>query len=68
MQVNSIKLNNEISDPEFVAISMKARKGERAHLLGLLRLRINQLKNESNTPDEIYAAIEAWITNRELNS
>ncbi|HAT2783265.1 TPA: hypothetical protein I8352_003364 [Citrobacter koseri] len=68
MSVKSIKLNNGISDPEFVAISMQARKSERAHLLGLLRIRLGQLKNESATPDEIHAAIESWINNRELTT
>ncbi|KNC89840.1 hypothetical protein [Trabulsiella odontotermitis] len=67
MHVNSIKLNEEISDPEFVAISMQARKAERAHLLGMLRLRLIMMKKETNTPDEIYAAIDAWIDARELS-
>ncbi|KFC01086.1 hypothetical protein GTGU_03603 [Trabulsiella guamensis ATCC 49490] len=67
MHVNSIKLTTEISDPEFVAISLQARKAERANLLGLLRTRISLLKTETSTPDEIYAAIDAWIDNRELS-
>jgi len=66
MSVKSIKLNDEISDTEFVALSMQARKGERNHLLGLLRIQLNQLKNESVTTEEIYASLEAWIHNREL--
>ncbi|ELW1646533.1 hypothetical protein NTH58_001550 [Enterobacter oligotrophicus] len=68
MSIKSIKLDNEISDPEFVAISIQARKSERAHLLGLLRIRLGQLKNESASPDEIYTAIESWINNRELTT
>lgn len=68
MSVKSIKLNNGISDPEFVAISMQARKSERTHLLGLLRIRLGQLKNESVTADEIQASLEDWINNRELTT
>lgn len=66
MSVKSIKLDSEISDPEFVAISTNARKHERAHLLGLLRIFVGQLKKESVTPEEIYSSVERWICNREL--
>lgn len=66
MSVKSIKLDREISDPEFVAISGNARKHERAHLLGLLRIFVGQLKKESVTPEEIYSSVERWICNREL--
>jgi hypothetical protein len=38
MSITSIKLDGGISDPEFVEISTNARKRERAHLLGLLRI------------------------------
>lgn len=47
MSVKSIKLENRISDPEFMEISTNARKHERAHLLGLLRIFVSQLKKES---------------------
>lgn len=50
MSVKSIKLENEISDPEFMEISTNARKRERAHLLGLLRIFVGQLKKESLPP------------------
>lgn len=49
MSITSIKLDGGISDPEFVEISTNARKRERAHLLGLLRIFIGQLKKESAT-------------------
>ena len=66
MSVTSIKLENKISDPEFVEISANARKRERAHLLGLLRIFVGQLKKESLTPEEIYSSVERWIVSREL--
>lgn len=66
MSIKSIKLDNEISDPEFVEISANARKHERAHLLGLLRIFVGQLKKESATPEEIFSSVERWICNREL--
>ncbi|EGT0661978.1 hypothetical protein ACV2FR_08765 [Salmonella enterica subsp. enterica serovar Corvallis] len=66
MSVKSIKLDGEISDPEFVEISTNARKHERAYLLGLLRIFVGQLKKESATPEEIYSSVERWIASREL--
>lgn len=66
MSITSIKLDGGISDPEFVEISANARKHERAHLLGLLRIFVGQLKKESATPEEIYSLIERWIDSREL--
>ncbi|HFP9403724.1 TPA: hypothetical protein ACHOZF_001252 [Raoultella planticola] len=66
MSATSIKLENKISDPEFVEISANARKRERAHLLGLLRIFVGQLKKESLTPEEIYSSVERWISHREL--
>ncbi|EPZ4750228.1 hypothetical protein ACXNYS_000396 [Klebsiella quasipneumoniae] len=60
------KLDGGISDPEFVEISANARKHERAHLLGLLRIYVGQLKKESATPEEIYSSVERWIDSREL--
>ncbi|HFK4604251.1 TPA: hypothetical protein ACGZ2M_004327 [Citrobacter farmeri] len=66
MSVKSIKLENGISDPEFMEISTNARKHERAHLLGLLRIFVRQLKKESLPPEEIYSSVERWISNREL--
>lgn len=66
MSVKSIKLDGEISDPEFVEISTNARKHERAHLLGLLRIFVGQLKKESATPEEIYSSVERWIASCEL--
>ncbi|HGG9089435.1 hypothetical protein [Enterobacter hormaechei] len=68
MSVKSIKLDREISDPEFVAISASARKGERAHLLGMLRIRMAQLKKESATSKEIFSSVEQWICNREITT
>ncbi|WP_279511162.1 hypothetical protein [Klebsiella pneumoniae] len=66
MGIKSIKLDGGISDPEFVEISANARKRERAHLLGLLRIFVGQLKKESATPEEIYSSIEQWADAREL--
>ena len=66
MGIKSIKLDGGISDPEFVEISTNARKCERAHLLGLLRIYVGQLKKESATPEEIYSSIEQWANTREL--
>ncbi|HBW5839143.1 MULTISPECIES: hypothetical protein [Klebsiella] len=66
MSITSIKLDGGISDPEFVEISANARKHERAHLLGLLRIFVGQLKKESATPEEIYSSIERWADAREL--
>lgn len=66
MSIKSIKLESGISDPEFMEISANARKHERAHLLGLLRIFVGQLKNESATPDEIYSSIEQWASAREI--
>ncbi|HBT3702963.1 TPA: hypothetical protein MBH80_005070 [Klebsiella pneumoniae] len=68
MSVKSIKLESGISDPEFVEINTNARKHERAHLLGLLRIFFGQLKKESATPEEIYSSVERWIVNRELTN
>ncbi|WP_117048135.1 hypothetical protein, partial [Klebsiella pneumoniae] len=60
MSITSIKLDGGISDPEFVGISTNARKGERAHLLGLLRIRMGLPKEQGLTPEEIYSALEQW--------
>lgn len=65
MSIKSIKLESGISDPEFMEISANARKHERAHLLGLLRIFVGQLKKESATPEEIYSSIEQWASARE---
>lgn len=67
MGVKSIKLESGISDPDFVEISANARKHERVHLLGLLRIYVGQLKKESATPEEIYSSIEQWADARELS-
>lgn len=66
MSITSIKLESGISDPEFMEISTNARKSERAHLLGLLRIFVGQMKKESTTPEEIYSSIEQWANAREL--
>ncbi|AVJ59412.1 MULTISPECIES: hypothetical protein [Klebsiella] len=66
MGVKSIKLESGISDPDFVEISTNARKHERAHVLGMLRDFVGQLKKESATPEEIYSSIEQWANAREL--
>ncbi|HBV5383282.1 Uncharacterised protein [Klebsiella pneumoniae] len=66
MSITSIKLDGGISDPEFVEISANARKHERAHLLGLLRIFVGQLKKESATSEEIYSSIEQRADAREL--
>lgn len=66
MTIKSIKLDKGVSDPEVVAISTYARRHERAHLLGLLRIFVGQMKKESATPEEIYSSIEQWANAREL--
>ncbi|MCE7490492.1 hypothetical protein [Klebsiella pneumoniae] len=66
MGVKSIKLESGISDPDFVEISTNARKHERSHLLGLLRIYVGLLKKESATPEEIYQSVERWVDAREL--
>lgn len=66
MSITSIKLDGGISDPEFVEISTNARKRERAHLLGLLRIYVGQLKKARATPEEVYSSIEQWADAREL--
>ncbi|MCX3402055.1 hypothetical protein OPI49_003600 [Klebsiella pneumoniae] len=66
MSIKSIKLESGISDPEFMEISANARRHERAHLLGLLRIFVGQLKKEIATPEEIYSSIEQWASAREL--
>lgn len=53
MSVKSIKLDSGISDPEFMEISTNARKHERAHLLGLLRIYVGTLK-EAGLPRKIF--------------
>lgn len=66
MSVKSIKLESGISYPDFMGINTNARKSERAHLLGLLRIFMSQLKKESATQEEIHLSVERWISNREL--
>lgn len=68
MSIKSIKLENGISDPEFMQINTDARISERAQLLGLLRIYMGLLKKESLTPEEIYSSVERWIVNRELTN
>lgn len=41
------------------------RNEERSHVLGLLRIRLMLLKNESVTVEEIYSSLDSWINNRE---
>lgn len=67
MSITSIKLDGGISDPEFVEISANARKHERAHVLGMLRDFVGQLKKESATPEEIYSSIEQWANASEIS-
>lgn len=38
---------------------------ERAHLLGLLRIKLTLLKKEKLSTNEIYRSLEDWIYNRE---
>lgn len=67
MSVTSIKLEGGISDPQFVEISTNARRQERIHLLGLLRILMAHLEKENVAADEIHAAVELWIINREIS-
>ena len=68
MGIKPIKLDNEITDPVFMEISVNARKAERNHLLGLLRILTGNLKKQKLPPAEIYAAIERWADARELTT
>lgn len=68
MSVKSIKLEGGINDPEFMEINSTARKNERAHLFGLLRALMTNLEKENVTTEEIYAAVELWIINREVKA
>ena len=68
MSAKSIKLNKEISDPEFVAIGTNARRHERNHLLGLLRIYIETMKQRGLTNEEIYESLAHWIKQRELTA
>lgn len=51
-----------------IAATTEARSKERNHVLGLLRIRLMLLKNESVTPEEIFASLDSWIKNRESKS
>ncbi|EGI5075174.1 MULTISPECIES: hypothetical protein [Citrobacter] len=44
---------------------MTIQKNERAHLLGLLRIKLTLLKKEKLSTNEIYRSLENWIDNRE---
>lgn len=66
MSLKPIKLDSNISDPEFMEISARARRSERAHLLGMLRIFMAQMKKENVTSEEIFSSVERWICSREL--
>lgn len=44
---------------------MTIQTNERAHLLGLLRIKLSLLKKEKLSTNEIYRSLENWIDNRE---
>ncbi|VAS54382.1 Uncharacterised protein [Klebsiella quasipneumoniae] len=66
--MKSIKLNKEIGDPEVVAIGTNARRHERGHLLGLLRIYIETMKKRGLTNEEVYESLDQWIKQRELTA
>lgn len=68
MTIKSIKLDKEVSDPEVVAISTFARRHERGHLLGLLRIYIGTMRSRGLTNEEVYESLDHWIKQRELTA
>ncbi|BEK73140.1 hypothetical protein EATA6166_10320 [Enterobacter asburiae] len=44
---------------------MTIQTNDRAHLLGLLRIKLNLMKKEKLSTNEIYRCLEDWIVNRE---
>ena len=44
---------------------MTIQKNDRAHLLGLLRIKLNLMKKEKLSTNEFYRSLEDWIGNRE---
>ena len=66
--MKSIKLNKDISDLEFVSIGTNARRDERIHLLGLLRIHIETMKSGGLTSEEMYESLNRWIKQRELTA
>jgi hypothetical protein len=49
----------------FQGLIMTIQTNERAHLLGLLRIKLALLKKEKLSTNEIYRSLEDWIDNRE---
>ncbi|HFK4758588.1 hypothetical protein AB4K05_21385 [Kluyvera sp. STS39-E] len=50
---------------KIVTATTEIRTKERSHLLGLLRIRLMLLKNESVTTDDIFKSLDSWISSRE---
>ena len=44
---------------------MTIQTNDRSHLLGLLRIKLNLMKKEKLSTNEIYRSLEDWIDNRE---
>ncbi|MFX0691796.1 hypothetical protein ABEL31_02420 [Escherichia coli] len=44
---------------------MTIQTNERAHLLGLLRIKLTMMEKEKLSANEIYRSLENWIDNRE---
>ncbi|MCF8586613.1 hypothetical protein L2X83_20645 [Enterobacter asburiae] len=44
---------------------MTTQTNDRAHLLGLLRIKLNLMKKQKLSTNEIYRNLEDWIGNRE---
>ncbi|KUR19409.1 hypothetical protein AWI36_18895 [Enterobacter hormaechei subsp. steigerwaltii] len=49
----------------FRGLNMTIQTNDRAHLLGLLRIKLNLMKKEKFSTNEIYRSLEDWIANRE---
>jgi len=46
-------------------LNITIQTNDRAHLLGLLRIKLNLMKKEKLSTNEIYRSLEDWIANRE---
>lgn len=44
---------------------MSGNVSEREHLLGLLQIRIDQMKKQNLSPVEIYRCLDGWMRHRQ---
>ncbi|ALX94665.1 hypothetical protein AV650_14370 [Serratia fonticola] len=64
MTVKSIKLDNQISDPELYQHFYEARLSERLQLLELLETHINNLGLRHPMSEPVKADLKSWISAR----